>query len=48
MMVAASAVAAEISARQVEPGLYEFVLTNPTALSEHEARAQIAKAAAST
>src|SRR6267378_4277722 len=43
-----SAVAAEVSVRQVQPGKYEFVLTNPTALSESEAMAHIAKAAAST
>ncbi|MBC7984313.1 MAG: hypothetical protein H7Y02_10720, partial [Candidatus Obscuribacterales bacterium] len=42
-----SAVAAEVSVRQVQPGKYEFVLTNPTALSESEAMAEIAKAAAS-
>ena len=40
--------AAEVSVRQVQPGTYEFVLTNPTALSESEARAGIAEAAAST
>jgi hypothetical protein len=34
--------------REVQPGTYEFVLTNPTALSESEAMAHIAKAAAST
>lgn len=43
-----SAVAAEVSVSQVQPGKYEFVLTNPTALSEREAMAHIAKAAAST
>ena len=43
-----SASAAEISVRQIQPGTYEFVLTNPTALSESEARAGIAEAAAST
>jgi hypothetical protein len=43
-----SASAVEVSVRQVQPGMYEFVLTNPTALSENEARAHIANAAAST
>jgi len=39
--------AAELSVRAVQPGVYELVLTNPTALSEGEARAHIAKAASS-
>ena len=43
-----SASAAEVSVRQVQPGTYEFVLTNPTPLSESDARARIAEAAAST
>ena len=42
-----SAIAAEISMRSVGPGIHEFVLTSPTPLSEEEARAQIARAAAS-
>jgi hypothetical protein len=42
-----SASAAEVSVRQLRPGTYEFALTNPTALSENEARAHIAKAAVS-
>ena len=45
---ASSAVAAELSVREIQPGKYEFVLTNPTVLSEGEAMAHIAKAAAST
>lgn len=42
-----SASAAETSVRQVQPRTYEFVLTNPTALSESDARARIAEASAS-
>lgn len=48
MIWASSTAAAEISMRQVQPGTYEFVLTNPIPLSEDEARAEIGKAAAST
>jgi hypothetical protein len=40
--------AAEVAVRQLQPGTYRFVLTNPTPLSENEARARIAEAAAST
>lgn len=43
-----SASAAELTVREIQPGVYEFELTNPTVLSESEAMAQIAKAAAST
>jgi len=42
-----SASAAEVSVRPIGSGTYELVLTNPTSLSESEARAQIAKVAAS-
>jgi hypothetical protein len=40
-----SASAAEVSVRALRSGTYELVLTNPTSLSEGEARAHIAKVA---
>jgi len=43
-----SASAAEVSVRKVQPGTYEFVLSNPIGMGESEARARIAEAAAST
>ena len=46
-VISASASASEISVRAAQQGTYEFVLTNPTALSEVEAQGQIAKAASS-
>lgn len=42
-----SASAAEVSVREIQQGTYEFVLTNPTTLTESEAMAHIAKAASS-
>jgi hypothetical protein len=42
------AYAAEISVREMQSSTYEIELINPAALSENEARAQIAKVAAST
>lgn len=43
-----SAIAAEVTVRQVQPGKYEFVLTSPTVLSESEASAYITESATST
>jgi hypothetical protein len=45
--IGTAASAAEISVRNLQSGSYELILTNQTALSEGEARAQIANAAAS-
>jgi hypothetical protein len=46
-VISTAAPAAEVSVRAIQPGAYELVLTNPTALSEGEARDQIAKVASS-
>jgi hypothetical protein len=43
---ASSALAADIAVRQIQPDKYEFLLTNPTSLSEREAMAHIAQVAA--